>query len=512
MTSPHRNLSVNEAAEQFHVAPTTIHNWVKEGFLSLDEHRRVTWESIRHFQSKQAGKVKLQARANKLLKDTHDAEKVAQEVKSLIASDADSLSDRYEALLSESFKNKEGIFYTSETMVNDMMKGLEIDESTSFLDPCCGTGNFLLKALEMGVRPENLYGFDTDPNAVMIARKRIRTMTGVDAPNIVCADFLEVCPQLDRTFDLVFTNPPWGKKLPKKLRMAYAQQVEAGSSADTCSLFLFAILSVLQPEGIMGLLMPESFYNIAVYEDARKAVLGKTILSIKDYGKPFKNMFSAVAIVIQNKEREKDHSVKCHDHFRSQESFLEVPRCNLNYWTTEEEMETIAMLMRQPYLSLKDHATWGLGIVTGNNAKRCKRSKRTGLKPVYRGKDLLPGRLKAASLFINPKEFPLYQQMAPLELYQAPQKLIYRFISNKLVFVCDSQQRYILNSANMLVLDRDFPLTSRQLAEIMNSPLTNWLFRQWFHTHKVLRGDLELLPIFPDLSLHRRFDVLDLHR
>ena len=131
---------------------------------------------------------------------------------------------------------------------------------------------------------------------------------------------------------------------------------------------------------------------------------------------------------------------------------------------------------------------------------------------MYRGKDLLPGRLKAASLFINPKEFPLYQQMAPLELYQAPQKLIYRFISNKLVFVCDSQQRYILNSANMLVLDRDFPLTSKQLAEIMNSPLTNWLFRQWFHTHKVLRGDLELLPIFPDLSLHRRFDVLDLHR
>jgi site-specific DNA-methyltransferase (adenine-specific) len=55
-------------------------------------------------------------------------------------------------------------------------------------------------------------------------------------------------------------------------------------------------------------------------------------------------------------------------------------------------------------------------------------------------------------------------------------------------------------------------LGAKQLAEIMNSDLTNWLFKQLFHTHKVLRGDLEVLPIFTDLSLHRGFNLLNLSR
>ena len=101
--------------------------------------------------------------------------------------------------------------------------------------------------------------------------------------------------------------------------------------------------------------------------------------------------------------------------------------------------------------------------------------------------------------------------MASLKMLHAPVKLIYRFISNNLVFYCDTEQRYILNSANMLVLDDDFPLSSMELAEIMNSPLTNWLFKQLFHTHKVLRSDLEVLPIITDLSLHCGFDFLNLN-
>ena len=99
--------------------------------------------------------------------------------------------------------------------------------------------------------------------------------------------------------------------------------------------------------------------------------------------------------------------------------------------------------------------------------------------------------------------------MAPIAMFLAPEKLIYRFISNDLVFFCDTKQRFFLNSVNMLVLEEGFPLTTQQLAEILNSPLTNWLFKQLFNTHKVLRGDLERLPIITDLSLHRRFNLFD---
>lgn len=514
----HRNLTLNEAAVLFHVSSITIFNWVKEGLLTMDEDRCITEESIRHFKAKYAGKVKLQSRANKLLKDEHDPDEVSRLIQTELAGDAfdETICQRYEFMLSESYRNKEGIFYTPMPIVEDMLQDVAVDANALFLDPCCGCGNFLVEAIKAGVAPWNVYGFDTDPNAVLIARRRIKALTGHDAPHVVCADFLQEASQLDQRFDLVFTNPPWGKKLSKTDRKKLAARYHAGGSTDTCSLFLFSILSVLKPEAVVGLLMPESFFKIAVYEDARRTLLKETLLQIKDYGKPFGNMYSAVSLVFRHTPSDESHEVACCDnhqqHFRLQKSFLMMPRQNLNYWTKAPEMRLVEELMAQPHLLLKGHATWGLGIVTGNNAKMCKRSRRPGLKPVYRGKDILPGGLKQAELFVNPQDFPRFQQISAMTMFQAPEKLIYRFISSDLVFYCDTKQRLILNSANMLVLDDDFPLTASQLAEVLNSPLTNWLYKQLFNTHKVLRGDLEMLPILTDSSLHGRFDLLNLDR
>ena len=510
------HLTQNEVAELFHVAPVTVFNWVKEGLLELDENRCVTEKSLRRFQKGYAGKTKLHARANKQLKDGHDNNEVnAVMQQALGAKSFDSnLGDRYEAMLSESFKNREGVFYTPMTIVDDMMREVKADATTLFLDPCCGSGNFLVKAVEKGVSPHNLFGYDTDPIAVMIARRRIQELTGVEPEHVVCADFLDRCPSLDIKFDLVFTNPPWGKKLNKAERQQYAERYKTGLSTDTCSLFFLAALSVLRHGGRAGLLFPDSFFKIAVFEGIRNVLLQQTLERIIDHGKPFKNLYSAVSVLFRKYPPEPTGTVLCHYHHKSfervQQGFMKMPRHNINYWTCPDEMQFIEELLQMSSLTLKGRAAWGLGIVTGNNAKMCKRSWRKGLVAVYRGKEILPGRLKAAQYYINPEDFPRYQQMAPLSLFQAPEKLVYRFISNKLVFHCDTHQRFILNSANMLVLDEDFPVDAKTMAKLLNSPLSNWLFQQLFHTHKVLRGDLEMLPIVTDSATHRRFDLLNL--
>ncbi len=516
--SPQRNLSYTETAHLFQVARETVVNWVKEGYLETDDQNRITHQSVLRFQLKYAGKIKLHARANKLHKEGIDIDEVNQLIHAELQKGTfdRSIGDRYGQMLSESYRNKEGIFYTPKYIVDDMMKDLQADGNTLFLDPCCGTGNFLVKAVEMGVSPQNLYGFDTDPTAVLIARRRIMELTGQEAPHVVCSDFLKECPGLNVSFDLIYTNPPWGKKIPKAERDQLAKRYQGGPSPDTCSLFLFASLSVLKADGRLGLLMPESFFNIATYESARKAVLERILLGIKDYGKPFGNMYSACTIEVLNRLTDHTNEVVCDDgqnvYRRKQRSFSNMPKHILNYWTNDAEMDLIEKLMQQPYLTLKGHAQWGLGIVTGNNTELCKATRRKGYKPVYRGSDIFPDRVRMASLFLRPKDFPRYQQMASLQLLNAPVKLIYRFISNNLVFYCDTQQRFILNSANMLVLDDDFPLSSEELAEILNSPLTNWLFKQLFHTHKVLKGDLEVLPIITDLSLHRSLDFFHFNR
>ena len=118
--------------------------------------------------------------------------------------------------------------------------------------------------------------------------------------------------------------------------------------------------------------------------------------------------------------------------------------------------------------------------------------------PVYRGADILPGSLQPASSFI-PSDLDLYQQVAPVRFYEAKEKLIYRFISSRLVFFYDNQQRHVLNSANMLMPHKDFPVSTKILAELLNSDFMNWAFAKLFNTHKILRGDLESLPIHSGL-------------
>ena len=82
-----------------------------------------------------------------------------------------------------------------------------------------------------------------------------------------------------------------------------------------------------------------------------------------------------------------------------------------------------------------------------------------------------------------------------MNLYQAKEKIIYKFISSRLQFYHDKEQRLILNSANLLIPHANFPISMMNICLLFNSNFMNWLFNKIFNTHKVLRGDIECLPI-----------------
>ncbi|SMM98516.1 hypothetical protein SPONN_2444 [uncultured Candidatus Thioglobus sp.] len=47
----------------------------------------------------------------------------------------------------------------------------------------------------------------------------------------------------------------------------------------------------------------------------------------------------------------------------------------------------------------------------------------------------------------------------------------------------------------------------------MNGEILNWLFKKLFRTHKVLRSDLERLPIFDEFfRIHNNYCEQDLHK
>lgn len=500
-------MSVSDAASSLKVSSATVRNWTKTGLLRMTSDSYVTMESIKDFINNETS-GKLNSRANKLRKNSHDHLGLSNAVFSEIASGESGkvLCREYESSLSEAYKNEHGIYYTPKIIVSDLMADVKETDGKLFLEPCCGGGNFIISALEHGFSPDNIYAYDVDKNAVEIAQKRFYEMTGHFSSHIVCADFLEIGKHLPERFDYIFTNPPWGEKFAKNIKNRYAKLYGAGDSTDTCSLFFFACLSLLKKEGELGFLLPESFFNISVFEYARKAAEKKSIERLVDYGKPFSGLMTkAYGIVLKNVSCPAEHRVKCtgggKSVLRNQLSFSSMPKNIFNFKADNDTVGIIEHVLSFKHTTLKNKAEWGLGIVSGNNKDLCTIERAAGSVPLFRGKDITAKGLLKPSLFIKREDISRCQQVAPVRLYEAKEKLIYRFISNKLVFYCDTEQRFILNSANMLILDDSFPVNSRQLADLLNSKFMNWLFHNIFDTHKILRGDLELLPLPTDYFL-----------
>lgn len=496
-----KKYTLREIADNFSLSVATLRNWVKEGLLTVDKDGDLPSSQLEAFKTLLA--LRMTSRANKQYKSATPDGSVTPVARLLEYSGMDlcQITALYQSSLSESYRNQEGIYYTPDHVVQDMMKQVVDVSDKTFLEPCCGGGAFVAEALRRGFRPENIYAYDTDPTAVELTRRRIFDMTGYRSDNVRCADFLQEAATLELRFDFIYTNPPWGKKMSVFLRKRYAEMYESGSSCDTASLVLAASMRLLADGGEMGMLLPDSLFNIATFEDSRRLLLRRRMERVVDYGHAFPGLLAkACAVVLRQGDPTPATQVACGSHgqvpvMRLQQGFVSNPKSIINYWVDESAARVISHLYTLPHLVLKDNADWALGVVTGNNAQHCHTEQGRGMVPIYRGKDITPQGIVPPQLFID-AHLQGCRQVAPMHLYKAPEKVVYRFISDRLVCCCDNQQRFFLNSANMFVLRSSFPLTHFQVSELLNSRLVNWIFMSLYNTRKVLRTDLETLPLF----------------
>ena len=77
-------------------------------------------------------------------------------------------------------------------------------------------------------------------------------------------------------------------------------------------------------------------------------------------------------------------------------------------------------------------------------------------------------------------------------------KLVYKFVSNKLMFAYDDTSSLFLNSANILIPNISGMSTKTVLA-FLNSSLYQFLYEKLFGELKVLKGNLMELP-FPKID------------
>jgi SAM-dependent methyltransferase len=425
------------------------------------------------------------------------------------ASPNDLLGLLYQSLTCEGVKSDFGSYYTPPDIVRDSLTSTPFT-GKSFFDPCCGTGQYLVAASRLlSLSPAGIYGCDVDPLATRIARVNLLLAApSYDSrPNIECLDALSELATGDLycesnhflgSIDFIATNPPWGAF--KTSRYSACAETLGLSSSEAFALFLAKAVLLLKDGGRLSFVLPESILNIRAHSDIRELLLYKTTLTrITQLGRPFAGVFtpairldaikeepgeeSSIAIV----EKEKQYVV-LQNRFKA--NHLRV----FNIGVTESDSHLINKLYEVDHVTLAANADWALGIVTGNNTRFVSTQKLPGMEPVFRGNDINAFRFGDPRSFIlfEPSQF---QQVARTELYRAPEKLVYRFITDRLTFAYDADQRLTLNSAN-IVIPRLPGISIKATLAFLNSNVFQFLFRRKYATHKVLRGDLEQLP-FP---------------
>ncbi|WP_211300953.1 restriction endonuclease subunit M [Aliiruegeria haliotis] len=237
-------------------------------------------------------------------------------------SSRDAIGDAFEVFIGPAVRGEEGQFFTPRNVVQMMVDILDPQPNETLIDPSCGSGGFLVVALEhVWKKMENQGERNGWSETVLERRKRevaSRGFRGLDKDSfltkvtkaymaiigdgrggVFCEDSLAE-PQnwsamtQERTklgsFDVVITNPPFGSKIKVTGRQKLSQYRlghrwrqprgedwrEEGSVRTDQSpqvLFIERCIQLLKPGGRLGIVLPESLFGMSNYGYVQKYLL-----------------------------------------------------------------------------------------------------------------------------------------------------------------------------------------------------------------------------------------------
>jgi type I restriction enzyme M protein len=230
--------------------------------------------------------------------------------------DRDAIGDAFEVFIGPALRGAEGQFFTPRNVVKMVVEILDPKPGEKIIDPACGSGGFLITALEhvwlhlreegrkkkwkprqlvrreIEVATDCFRGIDKDAFLAKVC-KAYMALVGDGRGGIFCNNALE--PEEDwpvlmqdkirlGTFDIVLTNPPFGKKIVVRgehiisqfdLGRKWKKNRETGEIGITDTiedtkppqiLFLERCLQLLKPGGRLGIVLPESILGNPSYE------------------------------------------------------------------------------------------------------------------------------------------------------------------------------------------------------------------------------------------------------
>ena len=187
------------------------------------------------------------------------------------------------ALVTTNVRRERGIFYTPRSVTNQILSRMPIEsierQNRSLLDPCCGSGSFLLAGFERlnSLLPEawtpaqrhqyllaRLAGSDIDDFAIEVAAL---SLVVTDPANrngwkLTHKQVSELSPQdFKLRPTIVVSNPPF-----KELKVN-------GSRLELASEILLRLMNVLAPGGLIGVIVPQSMLDSRAGAGSRAEML-----------------------------------------------------------------------------------------------------------------------------------------------------------------------------------------------------------------------------------------------
>ncbi len=224
----------------------------------------------------------------------------------LTETDLDTKGVAFERFMEDFFKGKQGQYFTPREIVSFIIKLLDITNEMKVLDPACGSGGFLLHALDEirekasvfykkdsgkhysywhDFAKDNLYGIEVNERIARVAKMNM-IIHDDGHTNVICSDALEDLEKIQKInsdfkkdfFDLIITNPPFGAtvKLDEKPYLSNYifgknKQKKERKSQKTEILFIERIWEFLQPDGKAAIILPDGILT------------NKTLKYVRDY-------------------------------------------------------------------------------------------------------------------------------------------------------------------------------------------------------------------------------------
>lgn len=416
----------------------------------------------------------------------------------------DTLGLVYISLRSMGERKADGAYYTPTAVVKKLTERVfSGGASGKVLDPCCGTGNFLMQLPEE-IPPEQIYGNDTDAAAVKLARLNMALRYGITDMGFLRTHITErdyLSEDFTGKWDYIIGNPPWGYEFTaeekSELRRRYG--TASGSTAESYDIFIEKALELLETGGELAYVLPEAILNVKSHTAVRSLLVSKSRLKYLEYlGNAFEGVSCPCVIMAAQREDGAFDGTGLTVLDGKREYRIEEPRSVtpelFSFGTDDKEYVILRKLEtggERAYL--KGKAEFALGIVTGNNKRYITGSRTESNEPVLKGADLSRYRYKESGNYIEyrPEQF---QQTAPEKYYRAPEKLLYRFISSQLIFAYDDRQRLSLNSCNIMIPHIE-GMGTKYIMAVLNSRPAQYYFSRSFNSVKVLRSHIEQIPL-----------------